>query len=177
MDQKNQHLFYPLYKEFEQKHFKDLTVAVEQHYSFVGSEEDKEFFLKCLLCLQVSKDYRSPLAALSQNLTKETNVAVINEEVRNKGFEIDYSWALWLSEKEIGAMAEKLFSNKLEIIGTQDEYNEFVLRYLISIWLVAWEGPLYAVLKQIEKSGKADLKELNKIMSVWDFTEIFKTSS
>ena len=58
------------------------------------------------------------------------------------------------------------------MIGTDEEFNEFALRYLISIWLIDWEGPLY-VLLQLTKKGIVNLHELNDVLSMWDFTKIF----
>ena len=77
-----------------------------------------------------------------------------------------------MRDKEMGRLAKKLFSSPLKIIGSARQFDEFVLRYLISIWLVDWEGPLYALL-QSTKNGKANLNELNTILALWDFKKIF----
>ena len=167
-----QKFFYPLYKQFEKDFFASLLNAINENYSFIGNEEDKVFFVKCLLCLQMIKDYRAPLESIKENLSKKTDLKIINDAIKSKEFIIDYSWAVWTHEKEMGRLAKNLFSSPLEIIGTNEEFNEFVLRYLISIWLVDWEGPLYALL-QSTKDGKVNLDELNTIISLWDFIKIF----
>lgn len=167
-----QKFFYPLIDEFDRIFFASLQKAVKEQYTFVGDDDEKVFFVKSLLCFQMLKDYRTPLYAINDNLTKKTSLKTINDAIRSKEFIIDYSWAVWTRDKDMGRLAKKLFSSPLEIVGTNEEFNEFVLRYLISIWLVDWEGPLYALL-QSTKDGKANLDELNKILSLWDFTKIF----
>lgn len=157
---------------FDRIFFVSLKKAIKDKYSFVGSNAEKVFFVKSLLCFQMIKDYRAPLRAINDNLTKKTDLKVINDTISSNGFVIDYSWAVWTRDKEMGRLAKKLFSSPLKIVSTDKEFDEFVLRYLISIWLVDWEGPLYALL-QSTKSGKANLSELNKILDLWDFTKIF----
>jgi len=163
-----------LIDDFDRIFFASLKKAVKGHYSFVGTDAEKVFFVKSLLCFQMLKDYRAPLHAINDNLTKKTSLKVINDAIKSNKFVIDYSWAVWTRDKEMGRLAKKLFSSPLEIVSTDKEFNEFVLRYLISIWLIDWEGPLYALL-QSTKDGKANLDELNKILSLWDFTKIFAT--
>ena len=160
--------------EFDRIFFASLKKAVKNHYNFIGTNDEKVFFVKSLLCFQMLKDYRAPLHAINDNLTKKTILKVINDAIKSNKFVIDYSWAVWTRDKEMGRLAKKLFSSPLKIVGTDEKFNEFVLRYLISIWLVDWEGPLYALL-QSTKDGKANLDELNKILSLWDFTKIFAT--
>jgi len=169
-----QKFFYPLIDEFDRIFFASLKKAVKERYSFVGDDDEKVFFVKSILCFQMFKDYRVPLYTINDNLSKKTNLKAINNIIKSKEFVIDYSWAVWARDKDMGRLAKKLFSSPLEIIGTDEKFNEFVLRYLISIWLVDWEGPLYALL-QSTKDGKANLVELNKILSLWDFTKIFAT--
>ena len=167
-----QKFFYPLIDEFDRNFFASLQKAVKERYIFVGDDDEKVFFAKSILCFQMLKDYRAPLYAINDNLAKKTSLKAINDIIKSKEFVIDYSWAVWTRDKDMGRLAKKLFSSPLEIIGTNEEFNEFVLRYLISIWLVDWEGPLYALL-QSTKDGKVNLDELNKILSLWDFTKIF----
>ena len=167
-----QNFFYPLIDEFDRSFFANLQKAVKERYTFVGDDKEKVFFVKSLLCFQMLKNYRAPLYAINDNLTKKTSLKSINDIIRSKEFVIDYSWAVWTRDKDMGRLAKKLFSSPFKIVGTDEEFNEFVLRYLISIWLVDWEGPLYALL-QSTKDGKANLSELNKILSLWDFTKIF----
>jgi hypothetical protein len=118
------------------------------------------------------KDYRAPLYAINDNLSKKTNLKTINDAIRSKDFVIDFSWAVWKRDKDMGRLAQKIYDSPLELIGTNDEFNEFVLRYLVSIWLVDWEGPLYALLQSVE-NGKANLSDLNQTLALWDFTKIF----
>ena len=167
-----QKFFYPLIDEFDRIFFANLQKAVKERYTFVGDDEEKVFFVKSLLCFQILEDYRLPLYAINDNLAKKTSLKFINDVIRSKEFIIDYSWAVWTRDKDMGRLAKKLFNSPLDIVGTDEEFNEFVLRYLISIWLVDWEGPLYALL-QSTKDGKANLSELNQILSLWDFTKIF----
>jgi hypothetical protein len=166
--------FYPLYKKFEQEFFLKLRKAVEEKYHFVGKDEDKEYFIKTLLCFQVAKDYRTPLKSVKKHLASESDIAEINKLVKKQSFKIDTTWVIWKSDFELVVLAKKIYKTKLRINGTSDEFDEFVLRYLISAWLVAWQGPLFMILKNImENRGKANLKSLNDMMKKWDFTDIF----
>ncbi len=167
-----QKFFYPLVASFETDFFASLKKAVKNRYSFIGDDRDKVFFAKSLLCFQMTKDYRAPLKSIKKNLAKKTDLKTINADIKDSGFKVDYSWAVWKRDRIIGRLAKKLLGSKLKIVGTDKEFDEFILRYLISIWLVDWEGPLYALLIST-KDGKADLKEMNKILALWDFTKIF----
>lgn len=164
--------FYPLIDTFDRDFFASIKKAAKGQYTFIGDNAEKVFFLKSFLCFQMLKDYRAPLRAVNDNLTKKASLKTINDAIRSKEFIIDYSWAVWARDKEMGRLAKKLFSSPLKIIGSDRQFDEFVLRYLISIWLADWEGSLYALL-QSTKNGKANLHELNKILALWDFTKIF----
>lgn len=167
-----QKFFYPLIDAFDRDFFASLRKAVKDRYTFVGDNTEKVFFVKSLLCFQMLKDYRTPLRTINDNLTKKADLKAINDAIRAKEFIIDYSWAIWARDKEMGRLAKKLSNSPLKIIGSDRQFDEFVSRYLISIWLVDWEGPLYALLQSTE-NGKANLNELNKILALWDFTKIF----
>jgi hypothetical protein len=165
-------IFYPLKKDFEKEFFAELKHAVINRYQFIGDKAEKEYFIKCLLCLQMLNDYRAPLISVKENLSAKTDLNKINSEIKKLDFEFDYSWAVWERDKEMGLLAENLFTSEVEIIGSDSEFNELVLRYLISIWLIDWEGPLYAILNSITKN-RVELKELNELLKKWDFTLIF----
>lgn len=167
-----QELFYPLIDNFDKSFFTSLQKAVKDKYTFMWDLDEKIFFLKWLLCFQMLKDYRTPLYAIKDNLGENTDIKVINDIIKSKAFTIDYSWAVWNRDKDMGELVKRIFNSPLDIIGTNGEFNEFVLRYLISIWLVDWEWPLYALL-QLTKGGEANLDKMNKILSLWDFTKIF----
>ena len=170
----SQKFFYPLYKDFEKKHFAKLLDAVKKKYEFVGGKDDKIFFIKSLLYYQlITKDYRKILVILDKHLSPRTDIAKINSLIKQTRFETDLSWVKWLYEKEMIKLVNKLWRSKdMKIIGSSSQFNEFILRYLISIWLVDWAGPCFAVLKLNEKRI-LDLKKANKILSLWDFTKIF----
>ena len=174
-----QKFFYPLYDKFDQNFFASLEKAVKLRYEFVGDNDEKVFFVKSLLCFQMLKDYRAPLYPIHDNLTKKTDLKAINDALKSQGFSAGGSLAdkllsvfQWKRDKEMGRLAKKFFKTNVKIIGTDNAFDEFVLRYLVSIWLVDWEGPLYAVL-QSTKDGTVRLKELNEILALWDFTKIF----
>ncbi len=168
----SQKFFYPLYDQFDKDFFQKLILAVNEKYNFVGTLEDKRFFLKGLLCYQMLKDYRKPLFAVEKNLSKQTEIAKINNETKDMDFSLDFSWMVWTRDKEMGEIVKKIFNSDLEIIGNDQDYDEFILRYLISIWLIDWEGPLYVISKSVEE-GVVKLRELNEILALWDFTKIF----
>jgi len=167
-----QKIFYPLTSQLGRNFFANLKKAVKNHYTFIGNNTEKVFFVKSLLCFQMLKDYKTPIRPIYDNLTKKTDLKIINNAVKTNKFIFDYSWAVWVYEKEMGQLAKKLLNSPLKIISTNKQFDEFVLRYLITVWLADWEGPLYALL-QSTKNGRANLKELNKVLSLYDFTKIF----
>lgn len=169
---KYQQLIYPLYDDFDKDFFKKVLHAYENNFVFHGSESEKVYFIKSLLCFQMINDYRKPLLSIDKFLAKETNIMKINEEIRNLNFKVDYSWAIWKRDIIMGELAEILMNLSSSIVGTDEEFNEFVYRYLISIWLIDWEGPLFGLLS-FTKDGVFDLKEMNEILTLWDFTNIF----
>ncbi len=171
MDEK---LFYPLYKDFDKKFFRRLKFAVKNKYEFLGNDDEKSQFFTDLVVLQLIKDYRKHLEIVDKNLSINTSIERINEETKHINFDFDTSWVSFKHEQEIINLAKKMPVKKFVLDGTVQGFNEFVLRYLFSIWLVDWQGPLYAILKYIENKKTIELKELNKILKLWDFTKIFK---
>lgn len=169
-----QKFFYPLYALFDKKFFAKLNTAVKDKYIFVGSAEDKTYFVKSLFYHQlINKEYRKPLKMIYRHLKPQTNLKVINQLIESAEMKEDLSWVNWQNEKEMIKLATAFWRRKkVEIIGTDEEFNEFVLRYLISAWLIDWIAPLYALLKST-KGGKINLRECNEIISFWDFTKIF----
>lgn len=170
----SQKFFYPLYKDFEKKHFARLLDAVKKKYEFIGRKDDKIFFIKSLLYYQlITKDYRKILVILDRHLLPRTDIAKINDLIKQTKFETDLSWVIWRYEKEMIKLVKKLWQRKnMEIVGNDSQFNEFILRYLVSIWLVDWAGPCFAILK-ITEGGVLDLEKANKVLSLWDFTKIF----
>lgn len=67
-------LFYPLYDEFDRKFFAKLKIGVQNGFRFIGDKEEKVFFLKSLLVLQMLKDYRAPLVAIKDKLSQQTDL-------------------------------------------------------------------------------------------------------
>ena len=165
-------LFYPLFGQFEKKFFPKLKHAVAKGYHFEGSKKEKIFFFKTLLSLQMLKDYRAPLVAIDNNLDSVTQLKSINDEIKRRNFQLDFSWVIWRHERMMARLARELLNREINLVGSSVDYNEFVLRYLVSIWLVDWEGPLY-VLLQLTRFDNVNLRMLNKALALWDFTGIF----
>lgn len=169
--------FYPLYEQLDKDFFNKLKFAVKEGFAFRGSDEDKQKFVKDLLVLQLIKDYRKHLRIIWKYFDRDVDVAAINREASAINFGFDASWVFFKAEKELILLGKKLTKMDLKFEGSDKKFNEFVLRYLISIWLVDWSGPLYVILKKIEEDeGIVDLRELNKILSLWDFTGIFNNN-
>ncbi len=171
----NENLFYPLYKPFDKEMFGKLKKTVSEGCEFEGSNGDKQYFVKALLVFQLIHDYRAQLEIVNRYLSKKVGLKQLNQEMQEFKFEIDRSWAVFKSQIEMIDNAKEVFSKDLTIMGNKFEYNEFVLRYLISIWLADWEGPLFAVLRKLKADNYTlKLNELNSLLSLWDFTSIFK---
>ena len=170
----SQKFFYPLYYYFDKKFFRKLNKAVREEYTFFGSEEDKVFFVKSLFYYQlINKKYRKSLKIIDDHLKPQTDIKKINQLIRLTEFKEDLSWVNWLNEKEMIKLVKKFWKRKqIKIVGTDKQFDEFILRYLISVWLVDWAAPLFALLRST-KDRVIDLEECNQIISFWDFTKIF----
>lgn len=170
----SQKFFYPLYHDFDKQFFAKLNVAVKQQYSFAGSKQDKVSFVKSLFYYQlINKEYRKSLKIIHKHLAPQTDLKVINHSIKKTEFKKDLSWVTWLYEKEMIKLVDKFWHhNEVAIVGTDKQFDEFVLRYLVSIWLIDWIAPLFALLKSTE-GGTINLTECNEIISFWDFTKIF----
>lgn len=166
-------LVYPLVDEFDRKFFNTLKIGITNKYRFIGDTEDKKYFLKSLFCFQLIKDYRAPLIILNKYISEGTELVLVNKELKDLNLQLDFSWMVWKRDKIMGESLRQFFDKDIEIVGTDKEYDEFVLRYLVSIWLVDWEGPIFVISKLIE-NGKVNLSELNKVLNMWDFTKLFK---
>ncbi len=57
--------------------------------------------------------------------------------------------------------------------GTEQEAMEFVLRFLLSQTTSDWMLALYAVVKKCSGSRNVSLQEINRILTVWDYTHLF----
>jgi hypothetical protein len=166
--------FYPLYEKFDKDFFNKLKLAVQSDFAFHGGQSDKGKFVKDLLILQLIKDYRKHLKIICKHLDKKTDINLINGGTSKINFSFDTSWVDFKIEKEMISMAKRLKNADLTFKGSDKKFNEFVLRYLLTIWLADWIGPLYAILKKTENDKYIfDLRELNKLLSLWDFTGIF----
>jgi hypothetical protein len=166
--------FYPLYEQFDKDFFNKLKLAAAGNFVFSGTQEDKQNFLKDLLILQLIKDYRKHLKIVFKYLDIKTDIEKINHDASKINFGFNTSWAKSKVEKELVAMGKKLIKAEIRLEGSDKKFNEFILRYLVSIWLVDWTGPLYAILKKLENDQYIlDLREMNKILALWDFTGIF----
>jgi len=165
--------FYPLYKQFDRKFFGKLRLAIKNNYKFTGDQEDKRLFVKYLIYYQLnSKDYRQNLKIVNKQLKPITDIKKINRWIEKVKFNKDTSWAIFSIDKDLIKLAKKFYRSKTKLISAGKDYNEFILRYLVSLWLAGWQAPLYPLLIEMQ-TGKIDLKKLNKILSLFDLTKIF----
>jgi hypothetical protein len=61
-------------------------------------------------------------------------------------------------------------------IGTGQEAMEFLLRFLLSQTTGEWLGALHAVVRKCSGFQTVKLSELNRILTVWDYTRLFDRS-
>lgn len=171
----NEQYFYPLYKEFDKNFFEQLKIAIEKQVQFKGSETDKQKFMKDLLMLQLIRDYRKHLKIIYKFLDQPyIEIPQINELTKANDFAFNTKWVIFKVEKDIISMAKRLKNQDIQIDGSNRQFDEFVLRYLATIWLVDWTGPIYAILKLLNnKKYIFDPREANRLLVNWDFTNIF----
>jgi hypothetical protein len=166
--------FYPLYEQFDKDFFNKLKLAIINGFVFSGTQEEKQQFIKDLLNLQLIKDYRKHLKIIFKHLDKKIDIAAINHDAVKVNFNFNNTRAKFKVEKELLVMGKRLAKADIRLEGSDKRFNEFLLRYLCSIWLVDWAGPLYAIFRKLGSDQYIlDLREMNKILALWDFTGIF----
>ncbi|MBI2009748.1 MAG: hypothetical protein HYS86_01080 [Candidatus Chisholmbacteria bacterium] len=171
--------FYPLYKP-EDQHIYDLIVALSKNQRLpriVTSKTERNEFTKLLILTGKIKNYRlfrdKVVEALEkgQLILKQLNAFGKTIKIP-KG--IDTSWAIFIQDQRICEILDALAETKISYTGSDKEFTEFLYRYLLTQLLQDWRGPKLAVsLESIEKK-KISYSFLNKLLSDWDFTHIFK---
>jgi len=123
------------------------------------------------------KDYRKFRdIALAEFKKEEISIRKIVTESKDleipKG--IDESWAIFLQDKRLCELMDKLQDAKIEFIGNKDQISEFFVRFLLSQLLQDWRGLLMAVILECLQSKRVKIAKLNNLLKIWDYTRILK---
>jgi len=170
--------FYPLYKDTDVTIYRTLVGFVNSRKipSFKGSQSERDKFIKLLILTGKIKDYR----LFRDEVLKALKTGVLDLKKLNEfGSKIDIpkgvdeSWAIFIQDQRICYLLDELADHNVSFMGTDDEFFEFVLRYMLSQLLQDWRGSKMAVATERLKNKEIKLSHLNSVLSKWDFTKIF----
>ena len=176
---KNSEYFYPLYKEEDKRAYDALVdVAHRNNYpTLIGTESGLNEFLRLMVYSGKVKDYRRMRDSIIENVQK----GIINtpELARKaKAMEIprgvDTSWAIFTQDKRICELLDEFTDATIMFVGTRGEKVEFIKRYMLTQLLQDWRGPKLAVVIESLRKKQVQVSALNKLLKLWDFTDIFK---
>lgn len=171
---------YPLYKTSDKKVF-DLMLRLGNKTirpKVIGSQKDISEFIKLLVVTQKMKKYRIFRDIVLTDLKKQNtlNLPLLNTRGRNleipKG--VDKSWAIFIQDKQLCLLIDKLNLKKVDYVGTKSDVLEFVARFLLTQLLQDWRGPKMMIVIESLKNKKISIKRINQLLKYWDFTNEFK---
>src|SRR3989338_4543962 len=141
---------YPLYKDSDKAAYsqlKDLAKA-GKYPRLVGTPSARDYFLKFLILSQKIKDYRQFRDRIIKNISSgEINLTRLlgeNEELDiPKG--IDLSWVVFMQDRRLCELIDLFQGKVIKFEGQDQEYGEFVVKFLLTQLLTDWRGPLMLV--------------------------------
>jgi len=174
----NKEYFYPLYKDEDQSLFNLLAKNAQNMGELEFIEEDNEFstFMKLFVYSGKMKDYRQFWNALRKSLERgELNLKELIKY--GEGLEIqrgiDESWAIFTQDKRICILLDEFYDSEIKFEGEGMDRKELFLRFWLSQLLQDWRGPKLVVMIKALEENNVNVKQLNKVLSKWDFTGIF----
>ena len=174
--------FYPLYKDSDKEVYTILLrLAKAKNYpKFKGAEEQLSEFLKLVVYSGKSRNYRKYRDLILPELEKE-EIDLHDFIGKGKGLKIphgvDESWAIFIQDKRICEILDDFYDAKIEFRGNAEETLEFLARYMLTQLLQDWRGPKLAVALFSLTNKRVHIKDLNQLLSHWDFTKIFSSYS
>lgn len=169
---------YPLYKESD-----EVTYALleqlgksKKYPPLVGSKSEINHFLKLLVLSQKMKDYREFRDITLEEFKKEqVDIRKILDKSKNLEIPrgIDESWVILLQDKKLCELMDQFQDGKIDLVGSNTEVIEFVIRFLLSQLLQDWRGPLMAVILECLPDKTVKISKLNNLLKIWDYTQIF----
>lgn len=169
---------YPLYKESDKVTYTLLEQLgkSKKYPTLVGSQDEINRFLKLLVLSQKMKDYRK-FRDITLDEFKKDKADIKKLLDKSKDLEIhrgiDASWVILLQDKRLCELMDQFQDGKIELVGSNTEVVEFVIRFLFSQLLQDWRGPLMAVILECLPNKTVKISKLNNLLNIWDYTKIF----
>ncbi len=166
---------YPLYNKWDKDCYNLVAKLVrkKQVPEVLGSKEEISQFLKLLIQSQKMHDWRKFLKIVLKSVSsKQINIPkILDYEFKvPKGYE---KWVVYKEHVEITDFLDSLRKRQIQFIGSDKEIVEFILRFILAQLLLDWKGSLYVMKEIIDKKSKIKLNSLNKILSEFDYTNVF----
>jgi hypothetical protein len=171
---------YPLYKPSDKKVF-DLLLCLGNGKikpKVIGSQKDVSEFVKLLVVTQKMKKYRIFRDMVLSELQKKDILDLVSLNIWGRKLKvpkgIDKSWAIFIQDKQLCLLIDKLNVKNIDYTGTESDILEFVARFLLTQLLQDWRGPKMMIVIESLRTKKVSIKRLNKLLKYWDFTDEFK---
>ncbi len=171
---------YPLYKPSDKRAYEVMVgLARKGEWPILkGKAAAIDEFLKLLIMSQKMKDYRAFRDKIIEELEKNKTLNIEELVFYGKRLKIpkgiDSSWAIFTQDKRICTLIDEVREKRIHFEGSSRELGEFLLRFLLSQLLFDWRGPLMAVLLTCLEKERVNVKELNSLLSKWDYTSVFR---
>ncbi len=166
---------YPLYNKWDKDCYNLIAKLVrkKQVPEVLGTKEEINQFLKLLIQSQKMHDWRKFLKIVLKSISsKQIDIPKI---LKHK-FQVpkDYEkWVVYKEHVEITDFLDSLRKKQIQFIGSSKEIIEFILRFILAQLLLDWKSSIHAIKEVMGKRSKIKLKFLNKILSEFDYTNVF----
>ena len=167
---------YPLYKKWDKDCYKLIArfSSQKQIPTIFGTKKEINEFLKSLIQSQKMDNWRKFFRTVLKSISsRQIDVPKILKQKFPipKGYE---KWVVFREDREVSDFLDNLEKRQLQFMGSNKEIFEFILRFILTQLLLDWKSSLYALKETIGKNSRIRLKSLNKVLSEFDYTNVFK---
>lgn len=167
---------YPLYDKWDKDCYKLIVKLAHQKQipKILGTKEDINEFLKLLIQSQKMDNWRKFFRIVLKPVSSKQ---IVIPRILKQKFQIPKGYKRWVvfrEDREVSDFLDNFEKRRLQFIGSDKEIVEFILRFILTQLLLDWKSSLHALKKFIGKNSKIKLKSLNKVLSEFDYTDVFK---
>lgn len=170
--------FYPLYEKWDKDTFKTLLNKAKNigKIRVITNQNETNRFFRNVIISQKSAKWRYFFKIILRHLKlNKLDLAKINKEAKDMPYKrgVD-KWAFFEQDKELCRLVDIVSKQKTNFSGSSRNIAEFIIRYILAQLLQDWRGPKMALLLITKGKKKVKVTQINKILSTWDFTNIFQ---
>jgi len=167
---------YPLYDKWDRDCYKLVVKLAHQKQipKILGTKDKMNEFLRLLVQSQKMDNWRNFLRIILKSLSsKQIDIPkILKQKFRiPKGYE---NWVVRREHRELSNFLDRFGKEQLQFIGSDKETVEFILRFTLAQQLLDWKGSLLAIKEVIDGKSQVTLKSLNKVLSEFDYTNVFE---